>query len=70
MNEAIREVLGDLNARLMRRLGASRLEFFESLDRPALLPLPTEPYGYAEWRRCRVAWRSRSTLSLPMLATR
>jgi transposase len=26
---------------------------FEALDRPALLPLPTEPYAYAEWRRCR-----------------
>jgi transposase len=55
LNEAIREVLGDLNARLMRRLGASRREFFESLDRPVLLPLPPEPYAYAEWRRCRVA---------------
>jgi transposase len=26
---------------------------FEALERPALLPLPTEPYAYAEWRRCR-----------------
>src|SRR6516164_7670609 len=28
LNEAVREVLGDLNTRLMRRLGASRREFF------------------------------------------
>src|SRR6185369_14379226 len=55
LNEAIRDVLGDLNARLMRRLGASRREFFETIDRPALLPLPSDPYAYAEWRRCRVA---------------
>ncbi|HTR17018.1 MAG TPA: IS21 family transposase [Acetobacteraceae bacterium] len=55
LNAAIRELLGELNARLMRKLGASRREFFESLDRPALLPLPPEPYAYAEWRRCRVA---------------
>lgn len=55
LNEAIQEVLGDLNARLMRKLGASRREFFDTIDRPALLPLPTEPYTYAEWRRCRVA---------------
>jgi transposase len=55
LNEAIREVLGDLNARLMRKLGASRREFFDTIDRPALLPLPAEPYAYAEWRRCRVA---------------
>ena len=32
-----------------------RREFFESIDRPALLPLPAEPYQYAEWRRARVA---------------
>ena len=55
LNEAIRELLGDLNARLMRQLGASRREFFETIDRPALQPLPPEPYAYAEWRRCRVA---------------
>ena len=55
LNEAIHEVLGDLNARLMRRLGASRREFFATIDRPALLPLPPAPYAYAEWRRCRVA---------------
>ena len=55
LNEAIREVLGDLNARLMRKLGASRREFFETIDRPALLPLPAGSYTYAEWRRCRVA---------------
>jgi transposase len=55
LNEAIREVQSDLNSRLMRKLGASRREFFETIDRPALLALPTEPYAYAEWRRCRVA---------------
>src|SRR3954470_13921745 len=55
LNEAIREVLGDLNARLMRRLGASRREFFVTIDRPARQPLAPEPYAYAEWRRCRVA---------------
>ena len=55
LNEAIRDLLGDLNSRLMRKLGASRREFFETLDRPALQPLPVEPYAYAEWRRCRVA---------------
>ena len=55
LNEAIGELLGDLNARLMRKLGASRREFFDTIDRPALMPLPPEPYGYAEWRRCRVA---------------
>jgi transposase len=48
-------ILVDLNARLMRKLGASRREFFDTIDRPALVPLPAEPYQYAEWRRARVA---------------
>jgi transposase len=55
LNAAIRILVDELNARLMRKLGASRREFFESIDRPALLPLPAEPYQYAEWHRARVA---------------
>ena len=55
LNEAIREVLADLNTRLMRKLGTSRRKLFDSVDRPVLLTLPAEPYVYAEWRRCRVA---------------
>lgn len=39
----------------MRKLGASRREFFDSIDRPVLMPLPADPYAYAEWKRCRVA---------------
>nr|WP_321983261.1 hypothetical protein [uncultured Lichenicoccus sp.] len=45
----------DLNARLMRKLGVSRREFFDSIDNPALKPLPAEPYAYAGWQRCRLA---------------
>src|SRR6266480_110460 len=55
LNVAIRILVDDLNARLMRKLGASRREFFETIDRPALMPLPVDPYQYAEWRRARVA---------------
>ncbi len=55
LNAAIRENLDELNIRLMRKLGASRREFFETIDQPALLPLPAEPYRYAEWKKCRVA---------------
>jgi transposase len=50
---AIRILVDELNLRLMRKLGASRREFFDTIDRPAL-PLPAEPYQYAEWRRTRV----------------
>jgi len=38
----------------MRGLGTTRRALFEQFDRPALLPLPTVAYEYAEWRRCRV----------------
>src|SRR5258708_2378498 len=43
LNAAIRGLVEELNARLMRKLGKSRREFFDQIDRPALLPLPAEP---------------------------
>src|SRR5665213_2755063 len=55
LNVAIRECVADLNARIMRKLGKSRRELFETIERPALKPLPAEPYRYAEWKRARVA---------------
>jgi transposase len=54
LNEAIGELLADLNDRPLRGWGRSRRELFDELDRPALTPLPNEPYAYAEWKRCRV----------------
>ncbi|MBT3399911.1 MAG: IS21 family transposase [Rhodospirillaceae bacterium] len=50
LNAAIRELLEKLNARVTRHLGASRRDLFEELDRPALLPLPAQPYVYADWK--------------------
>jgi transposase len=29
---------------------------FEAIERPALLPLPSEPFEYAEWKRCRAGF--------------
>jgi transposase len=55
LNGAIAALLTDLNARPMRRLGVSRRQLFEELDRPALADLPAEPFVYAEWRIRRVA---------------
>jgi transposase len=49
LNAAIWELLPTLNARPMRRLGVSRRELFEQLDRPLLRPLPTARYESAEW---------------------
>jgi hypothetical protein len=50
LNQAIAELVSDLNARPMRHLGVSRRDLFVALDRPALKTLPAEPYEYAEWR--------------------
>src|ERR1700751_329840 len=54
LNEAIRRLLDELNARPMRGWGMSRRSRFEQLDRPALGSLPPTPYEYAEWNSCRV----------------
>ncbi|MBO0757154.1 MAG: IS21 family transposase [Bradyrhizobiaceae bacterium] len=55
VNAAIAELLKRLNEdRLIRRLGVTRRQLLEELDRPALKPLPTEPYVFAEWRVRRV----------------
>jgi transposase len=55
LNAAISELLTRLNeARPIRRLGRTRRQLLEELDRPALKPLPTEPYVFAEWRMRRV----------------
>src|SRR5262252_5930012 len=55
VNAALAELLKTLNEdRLIRRLGVTRRQLLEELDRPALKPLPTEPYVFAEWRVRRV----------------
>jgi transposase len=53
-NREIAAALERLNAKPLRRLGVSRRELFDQLDRPALNPLPETPYEYAEWLRVRV----------------
>jgi transposase len=55
LNVAVGEMLRRLNEdRPIRRLGKTRRQLLEELDRPALKPLPTEPYVFAEWRMRRV----------------
>jgi len=54
LNAAIRELLRPLNDRPMKKLGVSRRELFEQLDRPALRPLPPTPYEFAVWTDCGV----------------
>jgi transposase len=51
LNAAIAEMLRHVNdARPLRRLGRTRRQLLEEIDRPHLKPLPAEPYALAEWR--------------------
>jgi transposase len=54
LNARLAELREALNARVMRLYQASRRDLFERLDRPALRPLPTEPFVYGEWKMARV----------------
>jgi len=54
LNQAIRELLEKLNQRPFRRREGSRATIFEALDKPALKPLPAEPFDLSEWSRARV----------------
>ena len=50
LNQAIQILLVELNERPFQKLPGSRKSAFESLDKPALKPLPPSPYEYAEWK--------------------
>jgi transposase len=54
LNQAIRELLFEINRREMKHLGQSRLELFAELDQPRLAPLPVQPYEFAVWKKARV----------------
>ncbi len=54
LNRAIRLLLDDLNQRPFKKLPGTRRSQFDTLDRPALRPLPATPYEFAEWKRARV----------------
>lgn len=54
LNRAIREKLGEFNARLLQKLKVSRKELFETVDKPAMKPLPERRYEYAEWEKHKV----------------
>jgi transposase len=54
LNARIADLLEDLNAREMRAYKASRRQLFETLDRPALRPLPAARFTYGEWKTAKV----------------
>jgi transposase len=54
LNVAIRKQLEELNNRPFKKLNTTRRELYETIDKPALKPLPPQPYEYADWKRARV----------------
>lgn len=50
-NEAIADKLVEYNDRPLKKLGVSRRDLFEQLDRPALKPLPPRRFESFEWSR-------------------
>jgi transposase len=53
-NAAIAGACERINDHVVRRLGVSRRHLFETMERPALAPLPGDDYEFAEWRFVRV----------------
>jgi transposase len=54
LNHAIRLLLDELNRRPMNHLEKSRRDLFETVDQPALRPLPVVPYEFARLKIGRV----------------
>lgn len=54
LNREMQRWLIALNARPFRKLPGSRVTAFETIDRPALRPLPATPFEYAQYKRARV----------------
>jgi transposase len=54
LNQAVWELLDELNARPFQKLEGSRESAFEALDKPAMQPLPATRYELRERRKARV----------------
>jgi len=51
LNARLAELVADLNGRTMRAYKVSRRELFERLDKPALAPLPEQPFEPSTWKK-------------------
>ncbi len=54
LNKAISVELEVLNNRPFQKLEGSRRSLYETLDKPALKPLPKERYEFAWWKKARI----------------
>jgi transposase len=55
LNESISTLLERLNNRPFRKREGTRASLFDTLDRPALQPLPAQRYVIAEWKTVRAS---------------
>jgi transposase len=53
-NAAIATAVERMNGREMRRLGVSRRQLFEAVERPVMQSLPDDDFEYADWHLARV----------------
>lgn len=49
LNQAIAELLKELNSRPFKRLPGNRFSRYDELEKPHMKPLPTTPYEFGEW---------------------
>jgi transposase len=54
LNQALRERLAQHNERPFQKLPGSRRSLFETLEKPALKPLPPARYEFAQWKKAQV----------------
>jgi transposase len=54
LNRTIRTTIEDINNKPFQKMEGSRRLLYENIDKPALLPLPVEPYELAIWKHARV----------------
>jgi hypothetical protein len=48
LNHCIKALLEEVNNKPFKQLKGTRQQWFESIDKPALLPLPRQPYQYTD----------------------
>lgn len=54
LNQCISALLIDVNNRPFKQLNGTRQEWFDSIDKPALSPLPTHAYEYTDIKQVKV----------------
>lgn len=54
INAAIKPILTKINAQPFQKMKTSRLELFETIDKPALKSLPPRPYQYVDWSKAKI----------------